>query len=387
MKKLIFTLIMIFIIGFSPKDAYAIIDPLSAPNNKFGVHILFTTEISQAARLINSNGGEWGYVTIPIQSYDRDLEKWQKFMDLARQNHVIPIIRIATENYYFDTKFWRKPTEDDVMDFANFLNSLVWPVKNRYVIIFNEVNRGDEWGGSPNPQEYAEILNYAVTIFKSLNGDFFIISAGFDNASINIKEKSINQYDFMIQMNDAVPGIFGQIDGLGSHSYPNPAFSKPPWITTSTSISSFKFERDIALRLSNKKLPVFITETGWSDNKLSKNQISSYFIYAFASIWSDNGIAAVTPFLLQAGTEPFLQFSLLDKNGNYNEISNVIQGIPKIKGEPIINYNTDFSSNSLNSISSFFSKSFPEKEQYGNPVPEKVNAVTAFLKWIFKISS
>ena len=191
----------------------------------------------------------------------------------------------------------------------------------------------------------------------------------------------------MIQMNDAVPGIFGQIDGLGSHSYPNPAFSKPPWITTSTSISSFKFERDIALRLSNKKLPVFITETGWSDNKLSKNQISSYFIYAFASIWSDNGIAAVTPFLLQAGTEPFLQFSLLDKNGNYNEISNVIQGIPKIKGEPIINYNTDFSSNSLNSISSFFSKSFPEKEQYGNPVPEKVNAVTAFLKWIFKISS
>src|SRR3989344_3133908 len=114
--------------------AHAIVDPISVPNNKFGVHILFTTELSEAARLVNSAGGDFGYVTIPIQSGDKDIEKWQKFMDSAKQNHVIPILRIATENYYFNTRVWRKPKYEDVLDFANFLDSLDWPTKNRYVV-------------------------------------------------------------------------------------------------------------------------------------------------------------------------------------------------------------------------------------------------------------
>ena len=32
----------------------------------------------------------------------------------------------------------------------------------------------------------------------------------------------------MQQMNDAVPGIFSEIDGLASHSYPNPGFAAAP---------------------------------------------------------------------------------------------------------------------------------------------------------------
>ena len=190
-----FLVIAILITTQCCKNAYAIEDPLSIPNNKFGVHILFTTELSDASRLFNSNGGDWGYVTIPIQAGDRDLEKWQRFMDDARELHVIPIIRLASENYYFDTKVWRKSHYDDILDFANFLNSLEWPVKNRYIVVFNEVNRSDEWEGNLNPAEYANILGYAVSAFKSLNDDFFIISAGLDNAAPNINGKYMNEYD------------------------------------------------------------------------------------------------------------------------------------------------------------------------------------------------
>lgn len=373
--------ISVFLLFALSGQAYGIENPLSYPNNKVGIHILFPEEINKAAKLINQEG-DWGYVVIPIQTGDRNLEKWQTFMNSAKQNHVIPVIRVATEGNYFNTAVWKKPTYDDVLDFANFLNSLDWPVKNRYIIAFNEVNRGDEWEGSPKPDEYAEILNYTVEIFKHLNEDFFIISAGLDNGASDIPGKAFDQYDYMIQMNNAVPGIFGKIDGLGSHSYPNPGFATPPWIQTNKSISSFKFERKLALELSGKKLPVFITETGWSSKKASADMISMYFMYAFKYIWSDDGIIAVAPFLLQAGQGPFFEFSLLDENGNYNEISKSISAFQKIKGEPTINQET--SSITKNNSSIQF-KTFPKNLQHEELSSEKAMVIMVFLEWILKL--
>lgn len=173
MNKRVVGILLIVAFLLFPKSSFAAEDPFSHPNNKMGIHILFPSELQEAAKLVNSNGGDWGYVTIPIQAGDKDIKKWQEFMDQAKSLHLIPLVRLATEGDYFNTSSWRKPTEADVLDFANFLNSLNWPTKNHYIIVFNEVNRGDEWGGSPNPQEYADILSYAVTAFKSRNPDFF----------------------------------------------------------------------------------------------------------------------------------------------------------------------------------------------------------------------
>ena len=80
--------LLIYIFGF--RTAYAIEDSRTIPNNKMGVHILFVSELEKARELVNSNGGEWGYVTIPIQASDRDFEKWQKFMNDARKMKLIP---------------------------------------------------------------------------------------------------------------------------------------------------------------------------------------------------------------------------------------------------------------------------------------------------------
>src|SRR3989344_2503379 len=122
--KLLPIVLSIIIFFFSTYPAYAVENPLGVPNNKIGIHILFPEEIDQASSLINTNGGDWGYVTIPIQAIDKNLLKWQAFMDRAKTLHVIPIIRLATEGDYFNTKVWRKPTGEDVLDFANFLSSL-----------------------------------------------------------------------------------------------------------------------------------------------------------------------------------------------------------------------------------------------------------------------
>jgi hypothetical protein len=386
MKRFLLTAIFaVFSILFAfPDSSFAIENPLSMPGNKVGVHILFPQEINLAADLINSNGGDWGYVTIPLQAGDRDLVKWQKFMNDAKRLHVVPIIRLATEGNYFNTTVWRKPSQEDVLDFANFLNSLVWPVKNRYIVVFNEVNRSDEWEGNLDPGEYAELLSYAISAFKTLNEDFFIISSGMDNAASNIRGEYMNEYDYMVEMDEAVPGIFGLIDGLGSHSYPNPGFKQMPYILTSQSIDSFNFEKNLATRLSDKDLPIFITETGWSKDALSESQICDYFKYAFKYVWDDKNIVTVTTFLLQAGTKPFSQFSLVDVDGKNNKIFSAIAEISKVKGKPTIN--EDFNPPAYIKPENLPVKIFPQKYQYENIPSYKTDTATEFFKWLLKLS-
>lgn len=335
MKHTLLTISLITLLVFATSRVYAIEDPRDKPNNKIGIHILFDSELSDAAELVNSNGGDWGYALIPIQAGDKNLEKWQKFMNEARDRHIIPIIRLATEGDFFNTKVWRRPREEDILDFANFLHSLDWPTQNRYVVIFNEVNRGDEWGGEANPARYAELLSYAVTIFKSRSPNFFIISAGMDNAAPSQGTKYIDQYSYLRQMNAAVPGIFNQIDGFASHSYPNPGFSQPPSAITPKSISSFVYERSLLRQLSNKKLPIFITETGWSKESINDETQATYYQEAFATVWQDPDIVAITPFILKASGH-FAQFSFLNENGTPTKHYTFIKNLSKIKGEPTL---------------------------------------------------
>lgn len=335
--KLVFTLFLAFFLSvICCIPAYAASNPLSVANNKVGIHILFPEELQKAATLVNSNGGDWGYVVIPIQSGDKDMQKWQNFMDQAKKLHVIPIIRLATEGDYFNTKVWRIPTDADVLDFANFLNSLTWPTKNRYIVVYNEVNRGDEWGGTPDPAAYANLLQYASDVFKQRSQDFFIISAGMDNGAATTST-SMNEYDFLAAMNTAVNGIFNKIDGIGSHSYPNPAFAQPPTYIARTSIASFQFEKNLIESHADRDLPVFITETGWDQNVIGQEKAAQYLSTAMQTTWADKNIAVVVPFLLQAGGGPFVQFSFINTDGSDNAVYTAYAGLSKVKGAPIVN--------------------------------------------------
>lgn len=327
----ILTILILFLISTS--CSFATYDPLSSANNKLGIHILFPEEISEAATLINSSGGDWGYVTIPIRASEKNLEKWQKFMDDAARLHVIPILRIATEGDYFIQGSWSKPSKYDIIDFANFLNSLYWPTKNRYVIIYNEQNRSDEWGGQPNASEYAEILDYAVDAFKKRNDKFFVIMGGLDNASVDIYLKSVNQFTYMRQMEAAVPGIFEKIDGMATHSYPNPAFSSHPSYEATNSVWSFKFVMDYIESVTGKTLPIFITETGWSTNSIPQETQVEYYKQTFKDAWSDKNIVAVTPFIFQAQEGPFRQFSFI-VDYQKSTLYNGFLSLTKIKGQP-----------------------------------------------------
>ena len=113
---------ILFLIVFA-SPVRAVYDPLSVPNNKFGIHILSTSEIDKATELVNSSGGGWGYVTIPIRANERDVNKWTDFMNKCRERHIIPILRIAS---FPVDDHWMAPNEYDLVDFANFLDQLPW---------------------------------------------------------------------------------------------------------------------------------------------------------------------------------------------------------------------------------------------------------------------
>lgn len=343
------------------EPALAIYDPLSVPNNKFGIHILETNEIDKAKELVNSSGGNWGYVTIPIRANDRNLEKWTQFMIDCRSNKIIPILRIAT---FPSDDHWVAPNDLDLLDFANFLDQLPWPTKNRYVIVYNEPNHESEWGGFVYPEEYARVLDRAIDTFRQVSGNFFIISAGLDSSQTNI-------YTYFYTMEQTVPGILTKVDGLSFHAYGNPGFAAAPGIYSKVNIASYRFEQNYLCRnFSVCDKPVFLTEAGW------KNPADWYFEYAFNTVWTDKNIVAVTPFLLNGHDGPFKDFNFVDKDNNFKSFARKIIELKKDEGRPLM---ADLPAKKVNITD--INKAVPEAEPAYEPnIFEKI---LEFLQKIF----
>lgn len=363
-KWLIFPVIALICLSASltklPLNAYAISDPLSVPNNKFGIHLIdaVTEESSPAAGLVNSSGGDWGYITVIIEAKDRSLDKWQSFFNDLRRRHLIPLIRIATSP---KDGYWQIPGEEEAKNWADFFDYLNWPTKNRYIIVYNEPNHAQEWGNTVDAGSYAVILEKFILTLKSRNSDYFILNAGFDASSPQKPPQYEDEVRYLTEMNKEVPGIFDELDGWVSHSYPNPGFTGSPYSVGRGTINNWQWELSTLQGLGLKKsLPVFITETGWEhaeglspDNNLpSSDTVAGYFKYAFENVWTDPRIVAVTPFLLTYDQAPFDHFSWKIPTGEkhysdvlgistpnpypmYYSIYQTVANLAKNKGQPV----------------------------------------------------
>ncbi len=324
--------IAIFLLICSVQSALAIYEPLSVANNLFGIHIADINDVSEAASLVNSSGGDWGYVTFVIQKGDRDPEKWKPIFMRLREQHLIPIVRVATRSILIG---WEKPNPDDIDGWVSFLDSLPWPIKNRYVIIANEPNQAKEWGGIVSPEEYGQYLkNFSIKL-KRASDKFFVLPAGLDASAPN-SFFTMDEELFIRRMLNQEPNIFDYIDGWTSHSYPNPAFSGSERGQGRKTIKTYQWELELLKKLSvNYDLPVFITETGWV-NTLGERLVSQRFKYAFENVWTDKNIVAITPFILNYQGGPFDIFSWKDANSEYYDFYYKIKDLPKNAGSPIL---------------------------------------------------
>ena len=303
---------VVFLLSYKP--IHAIVNPNDVPNNKFGIHIFSEKDLQNAASLVNSGGGDWGYVTFVITEAERDHDRWQKVFDQMRRLHLIPIVRLATKA---EGSTWNAPQEAEINNWVGFLNSLNWVTQNRYVVINNEPNHAGEWGGRVDPAGYAKYLKQFSQKLKVASPDFFVLPAGLDPSSIN-SSSSMTENRFLSQMMSGEPDVFDYIDGWASHAYPN--------------VSTDIFYHELGI--IGKNLPVFITETGWPNNKYSEDQISLNLTRAFTNTWNDPKIVAVTPFILDYTTPPFDVFSWKKSDGSFYNFYSDIQKISKIKGTP-----------------------------------------------------
>ena len=305
-------------------------------NNKFGLYIYMEVDdfLDLAEDLVNSNGGEWGYVLVPYNVKDYRDDRWQRFFIRLNEKKLIPIIQL-----------WDLSKENDlsqIKESAKFLDTLPWPTKNRYISVFNEVNDAKFWHNEINPEYYAYVLDNVISEYKQANENFFILNGAF-NVSARTGGGYLDAEDFMIRMNNAKPGIFARLDGWATHPYPQPNFTGSPLSSGRDSIRAYEWELDILKnRFGVTNLPVFITETSWphAEGKekrtdyLPMEQVSNNLKYAFENVWlPDERVVAVTPFTIWYNP-PFDHFSFVNEDYEPGDNFKTLQNIQKIQGNP-----------------------------------------------------
>lgn len=277
--------------------------------SKLGIHILNTAELTPAEQLLKVEGtDEWRYVTIPFTLADvQKSQDWQAFFDEAKSKKIIPLVRLSTR---FEDGSWQVPNRRDTVLLITALSHLDWPTEEKHIIVFNEVNHAKEWGGTVDPAEYARTLEFVSNWARSENKNFVILPAAMDLAAPNGYETK-EAFAYLNEMYSADDEIFNYVDAWNSHSYPNPGFSSAPQRTGKNSLRGFEHELSYLKQKTDKDFDVYITETGWEDNRSTSRWLSSYYNYAMQHIWSDPRVKAVTPFVLKGSPGPFAGFSFL----------------------------------------------------------------------------
>ena len=129
--------------------------PQSVPNNEFGIHITDEKDLPDAANLVNSSGGDWGYVTFVITEAERDHDRWQQVFDQMRKTSLDSNYKNCHKSRW---GYVENPNEAEINNWIAFLNSLNWVIQNRYVVISNEPNHSSEWGGTIDPEWICDIF-------------------------------------------------------------------------------------------------------------------------------------------------------------------------------------------------------------------------------------
>jgi hypothetical protein len=305
-------------------------------NNKFGMYMLPNVgQVPEVAKLVNSNGGDWGYVLIPVFITERSPAQLQPFFTTLKEHHLIPIVQLSAHKF--------NPGEFDWPGIAGFLGSLEWPTNTRFITIFNETNDEKYWDHRIAPEEYAVALNDAVTAFKTASGQFFMMNGAF-NSSARSGSQYLSEDVYMQRMNNAVPGIFKRLDGWATHPYPQPEFSgdiynMPGHYQTRDQIRNYEWEMQLLRGYGVSGLPIFATETGWAHKEGNHpkkeykpaTQTAKYLDDAFRNHWLPNPqIVAILPFIWKM--EIASNFEWVKPDGTYYPQYDVMKNIPKVKG-------------------------------------------------------
>ena len=326
------------------------------PRHKYGIHLLlddgrkhWLPEVwPQHLQAVRQIVGEGGYVIQLVRLDDLNVARWQYFLDLCAEYHLVPIIRLATP-FDHENKWWEAPPKDPdgqgytqaARRFRDWMAQLRWPTEPRYAIVHNEPNRGDEWGNRPDPAEYARYLRDVGTALHEIG--VTVLGPALDLYAPHSNGRPINGYvyidaeSFLDGMAAAEPAALDVIDVWAAHAYPldpfradpsrqvfqidyahgaaNPQHVEPPAGIYNRGVNSYrwemwKLEQIVGPRAAG--LPVMVTESGWrhapSQEPEARDQVHAEISFETMSAYLDlafNGNGGRYPGLPETGWTPW----------------------------------------------------------------------------------
>jgi hypothetical protein len=274
-----------------------------------------------------------------------------------------PILRLAT---VFDREaaWWERPPLDrngryttTGQRYADFINALDWPAGEHYIIVGNEPNHGDEWGGRPDPAAYALFLMDVSLAVKTADPQARILNAPLDQFTPHTGSQpfinglwSIDVAVYLQKMHAAQPAVFDYIDAWASHPYPLGPFARPPWEQSrqfdslndaptpvpmpsappNRGVNGYEWELWQLAQWGIVDLPVFITETGWRHSEAGYPSIDEVNLYLDLALRGNNGrypdlpatgwrpwldderLIAITPFALDGNPDEWRHSNWLE---------------------------------------------------------------------------
>lgn len=296
--------------------------PPQAEIGKIGVHMLLDDGRNNwAIELWDEHMNYAGQIASPngiavqvIRADDLNPERWQVFMDLASEQELTPVLRLAT-TFNFDNHWWNAPEADADggysswgENYAAFLNALDWSTEQKHVILLNEPNNGHEWGGRPDAIAYARFVADVSAVLREQVENIVILNAAFDPFAPNTGNLPFPDTDvylvdantFIDDMEAAQPNIFANFDIWNSHAYAldlrehpeerryhfdymhDAENTMPAAIEGlyNRGINGYEWELWKLSQLGYSELPVMITETGWRHSETTDpNSLDAGFAY------------------------------------------------------------------------------------------------------------
>ncbi len=216
-----------------------------------------------------------GFVVQRVPGDDLDSDKWNRFMALAAEQALTPVIQLMT-TWNGDTQQWAAPTANANGDYAElganyaaFIAALDWPGTPHHVILLNAPNRDDAWGGQSDPAAYGRFVVDVAAAIRATDPQARILNGALD---LSDEAGTMPMPDFLNSMASSVPDALDAIDIWNSHAHPLD-YRQPPWQQQAAEdapdgvyvrgINSYTWELWALLQLGIDPPPVMITEMGW----------------------------------------------------------------------------------------------------------------------------
>ncbi|MEB2311675.1 MAG: hypothetical protein OZ928_07475 [Polyangiaceae bacterium] len=302
------------------------------PANRYGMGLVNqgdATDVELTSKLAGPGG--WYLVIFADVTPNRTSAdaSWKASIQEAYAKDLIPVIRMAppwgdrrVRNMGESPTAYKQLAQAYKAVLQDLPKRADWPL---YVQVHNEPNLCDEWqcdaaAGTLSDRtmasEYAHLLSDVADALHSigdprikvLNGALAPGGAAWCQCGTSNFAAGTLSATFLTYMNEAVPGVFDEIDAFASHSYPAKGEGWGFFVAYAEAATGLKyFERELAA-IGKGSMKVVITETGWPTNgdgqTWSRDQVGDFTVDALENVWLTHpNIIGVTPFILRdAGT-------------------------------------------------------------------------------------